>query len=124
MILTENTFLLYAAKHYDNPHCHDETEFEEDLKRFQYLRKLLHRYKQTGEIKERLVLNHLIVLYNVFGLSATDMLFMKLEGFHESLKPFITYLNYLPIYVKYEGKIINAEQIKSDIYIELILKGI
>lgn len=124
MILCENTFLLYAAKHYDNPHCHDEIEFEEDMKRFQYLRKLFQRYKQTGELKERLILNHLIILYNVFGLSATDMLFFKLEGFHDTLKPFISYLNYLQPFVRYDGRIIYADRIEVDANIEKILKGI
>jgi hypothetical protein len=124
MILTESTFLLYAAKHYDNPYCHDEIEFEEDLKRFQYLRKLFQRYKLTGELKERLILNHLIILYNVFGPSATDMLFMKLDGFHDSLKPFVSYLNYMPIFVRYDGRAIYADGIKVDENIEKILKGI
>lgn len=124
MILTESTFPLYAAKHYENPHCHDETEFEEDLKRFQYLRKLFQRYKQTSELKERLILNHLIILYNVFGLAVTDMLFMKLEGFHEVLKPFVSYLNCLPVTIRYEGRIIYTDSIKSDKFIEHTLKGI
>lgn len=124
MLLTELTFLLFAAKHYDNPHCHDETEFEEDLKRFQYLRKLLNKYKQCGELKERLILNHLIILYNVFGHAATDMLFMKLDGFHSELKPFIEYLNYLPVSVKYENKHFYTESINSDDYIKQTLKGI
>lgn len=119
MILTESTFLLYAAKHYDNPHCHDETEFEEDLKRFFYLKKLFQKYKQTGELRERLILNHLITLYNIFGLATTDMLFMKLEGFHESLKPFVEYLNYLPLFIRYDKIQINTEQIQSD---ELVLE--
>lgn len=124
MILTEPTFLLFAAKHYENPHCHDETEFEEDLKRFQYLRKLFNKYKQSGDLKERLILNHLIILYNVFGPSATDMLFMRLQEYHDCLKPFVVYLNYMPIYVKFEGKIIYAENIESDVHITNILKRI
>ena len=124
MILTEPTFLLYAAKHYENPHCHDETEFEEDLKRFQYLRKLFNKYKQGGDLKERLVLNHLIIMYNVFGSAATDMLFMRLEDYHDCLKPFVVYLNYMPIYIRYDGKQIYSETIKSDQYITEILKGI
>lgn len=124
MILSENTFLLFAAKHYENPHCHDETEFEEDLKRFQYLRKLFNKYKQTGDLKERLVLNHLIIIYNVFGPAATDMLFMKLEDYHECLKPFVVYLNYMPVYIRYEGKNILSENILSDDYITEILRGI
>ena len=62
--LRESTFLIYAAKHYDNPHCLDEIEFEEDLKRFQYLRKLFGRYRQDSDLKDRLILNHLIIIYN------------------------------------------------------------
>ena len=77
MKLTESTFLLYAAKYYENPHCSDISEFEEDLKRLQYLRKLFSRFKQTGELKERLILNHLIILYNCFGTETTNILFMK-----------------------------------------------
>jgi hypothetical protein len=124
ILLNESTFLLYAAKNYDNPHCQDVLEFEEDLKRFQYLRKLFQRYKQFGEIKERLILNHLIIVYNVFGHAATNMLFFKMEGFHEYLKPFVDYLNYMTEYVEYENKRVDTRNIKSDIYIENILKGI
>jgi len=103
---------------------YDETEFEEDLKRFQYLRKLFNKYKQGGDLKERLVLNHLIIMYNVFGPAATDMLFMKLEDYYDCLKPFVVYLNYMPIYIRYDGKQIYSETIKSDQYITEILKGI
>ena len=124
MKLGESTFLLYAAKHYDNPHCSDIAEFEEDLKRFQYLRKLFGRYKQTGELKERLILNHLIVLYNCFGTDATNMLFMKLDEYHEYLKPFVEYLNFMPSYVEYENERIHSRHIKSDLMIEETLKGI
>jgi len=116
--LDESTFLVYAANHYDNVHCHDVAEFEEDLKRFQYLRKLFGRYKQCGDLKERLILNHLIIIYNCFGRSATIMLFMKLEGFHEYLKPFVEYLNYLPETVQYSNKIINTRMIASDAFIK------
>lgn len=114
MRLSESTFLVFAANHYENVQCHDISEFEEDLKRFQYLRKLFGRYKQVGDLKERLILNHLVIIYNCFGKSATDMLFMRLEGFHESLKPFIQYLNYLPISVHYNGGAINTNNIVSD----------
>jgi hypothetical protein len=117
MILSESTFLLYAAKHYDNPHCSDISEFEEDLKRFQYLRKLFGRYRQVGELKERLILNHLIVLYNVFGIDATNMLFMKLEEYHEYLYPFVDYLNFMPNVVSYEDRNIHRESIIPDIQI-------
>jgi hypothetical protein len=114
MKLTESTFLLYAMKHYDNPQCTDISEFDEDMKRFQYLRKLFSRYRQEGELKERLILNHLIVIYNVFGLEATDMLFMRLHEYHEFLKPFVQYLNYMPSVLIYDGLAINAESIDSD----------
>ncbi len=112
--LEESTFLLYAAKHYDNPHCHDVSEFEEDLKRFQYLRKLFGRYKQFGDLKERLILNHLIIIYNCFGINATNMLFMKLDEYHEYLKPFVDYLNYLPERIEYNNAVINTSKIISD----------
>lgn len=124
MKLGESTFLLYAAKHYDNPHCADIAEFEEDLKRFQYLRKLFGRYKQTGELKERLILNHLIILYNCFGPEATNMLFMKLEDHHENLKPFVEYLNFMPSIIEYENKKLFSKNISSDTSIEEVLKGI
>lgn len=124
MKLGESTFLLYAAKHYDNPHCSDIVEFEEDLKRFQYLRKLFSRYKQTGDLKERLILNHLIILYNCFGGDATNMLFMKLDEYHEYLKPFVEYLNFMPTYIEYENKKIYSLHIQSDKVIEETLKGI
>lgn len=114
MKLGDSTFLLYAARHYDNPHCHDVSEFEEDLKRFQYLRKLFGRYKQFGDLKERLILNHLIIIYNCFGTNATDMLFMKLEEYHEYLKPFVEYLNFMPERIEYSDRVIYANKIVSD----------
>jgi hypothetical protein len=124
MRLEESTFLLYAAKYYDNPQCSSVEEFEEDLKRFQYLRKLFGRYKQVGELKERLILNHLIVLYNCFGLETTNMLFMKLEEYHTFLKPFVEYLNYMPQYIEYDTKIIIASNIQTDKNIEEMLRRI
>lgn len=124
MKLTESTFLLYAMKNYDNPQCTDMSEFEEDMKRFQYLRKLFSRYKQDGELKERLILNHLIVIYNVFGVDGTNMLFLKLHEYHSYLKPFVEYLNYMPTVLQYDELIINKDSITSDILIEEKLKEI
>lgn len=124
MLLRESTFLLYASKYYDNPHCSDVSEFEEDLKRIQYLRKLFGRYRQCGELKERLILNHLIILYNLFGPEATNMLFMRLEEYHDLLKPFVEYLNFMPEVVVYEDRNINKKSITSDKYIQEILKEI
>ena len=122
--LGESTFLLYAAKHYDNPHCSDIAEFEEDLKRFQYLRKLFGRYKQSNELKERLILNHLVILYNCFGPETTNMLFMKLDEYHEYLKPFVEYLNFLPEFIEYNDERISNKRIHSDEFIEKTLKEI
>jgi adenylate kinase family enzyme len=122
--LSEQTFLLYAMNSYDNRSCHDISEFEEDLKRFQYLRRLFNRYKQFGELKERLILNHLIVIFNVFGYRATNMLFFRLEGYHEYLKPFVDYLNYTTEYIEYDGKKIETKKIKSDLLIENLLRRI
>ena len=124
MKLTESTFLLFASKYYDNPNCTDTVEFYEDLKRFQYLRKLFGRYKQDNDLKERLILNHLIVIYNIFGPEATNMLFMKLHEYHEFLKPFVVYLNFMPSVVSYDEYVIHKDSIESDKYISELLKGI
>jgi hypothetical protein len=124
MKLTESTFLLYAMKHYDNPQCTEMSEFEEDMKRFQYLRKLFSRYRAEGELKERLILNHLIVIFNVFGPIATNMLFMRLHEYHEYLKPFVEYLNFMPPVIGYDDISINADSIISDELIMERLKGI
>lgn len=97
MKLTEDNFLLYAMHHYDNTQCHSIEEFEEDLKRFLYLKKLFSRYKKDGELRERLILNHIIVLYNLFGDATTDMLFYKVEKEYWSiLGTFLVYINRLP----------------------------
>jgi hypothetical protein len=124
MNLTESTFLLYAMKNYDNPQCTDMSEFEEDMKRFQYLRKLFTRYRHDNDLKERLILNHMIVIYNVFGVDGTNMLFLKLHEFHSYLKPFVEYLNYMPHVLQYDEKIINKDSIVGDILIEQKLKEI
>lgn len=117
MILTEETFLIYAAKYYDNPHCTSIKEFEDDLKRFQYLKRLFNKYKNGGEIKERLILNHIIILYNCFGQYTTNMLFMKLEDYSNLLKPFILKLNYLGEFVSFDGKKIKTSDIPMDGYL-------
>lgn len=124
MKLTESTFLLFASKYYDNPNCTDIVEFDEDLKRFQYLRKLFGRYRQDNDLKERLILNHLIVIYNIFGPEATNMLFMKLGEYHEYLKPFVEYLNFMPNIVEYDDVVLYKQNIKSDQFISDKLRGI
>ena len=93
--LTEENFMLFAAKYYENPHCTDLLEFHDDLKRIRYLKRLFKKYEQTGELKERLILNHLLVLYNVFEHRAmTRILVFKLTEQLKYLKPFLIFLNY------------------------------
>lgn len=93
--LTEENFTLFAAKYYENPHCTDLLEFQDDLKRIRYLKRLFKKYEQSGELKERLILNHLLVLYNVFEHRAmTRILIFKLPDQLKYLKPFLMFLNY------------------------------
>lgn len=116
--LDETNFLLYAAKHYDNPHCYDTLEFYDDLNRFKYIKRLFNRYEETGELKERLVVNHLTVLYNIFGAEpATRMLFLKLKDQYHFLKPFLVLMGYMPEVVGSIG-IEGSNIISSDIHMD------
>ena len=116
--LDESNFLLYAAKHYDNPQCYDTVEFYDDLKRFKYIKRLLNRYQEENDLKERLILNHIIILYNVFGPEATTkMLFLKCKGLEHLLKPFLVFLNLLPEKIENIGiecRTINTNEIEMD----------
>lgn len=95
--LTNDNFVLFAMNHYDNPQCHTTQEFEEDMKRFLYLKKLFSRYKTSGELRERLILNHIIVLYNLFGEHTTKMLFFKIEEqYWSTLVTFLIFLERMP----------------------------
>jgi hypothetical protein len=95
--LNEGNFLIYAMHNYDNPQCHSLDEFQEDLKKFLYLKKLISRYKKDNELRERLILNHIIVLYNVFGDATTNMLFYKIdESSWDVLVTFLVYLDRMP----------------------------
>ena len=102
--LTSRNFELFASQHYNNPECCDIEEFKEDLTRFKYLKRLLRRYEQYDDLQERLILNHIIVLYNVFGIEAANrMMWFKVEPEHHSmLKTFLIFLNYLPEDAKVE----------------------
>lgn len=94
--LTEENFLLYAVKHYKNPSCGSMKEFRDDLKRFKYIKRLLRKYEKSGNISDRLILNHLILLHNVFGDDVVPLLFFKIEQQHwNALKTFLVYLDYL-----------------------------
>ena len=124
--LDEHNFLLYAAKHYDNPQCHDVEEFYDDLKRLKYLKRLFGKYEESGDLRERLIINHLTILYNVFGDSATKLLFFKLQGYYPYLKPFLVLLNRMPdkIYNVGEFDIIHSSDIPMDNYIVSVLRKI
>jgi hypothetical protein len=99
--LNESNFLLFAIKHYENPQAVTKEDFEKDLNHFKYIKRLLKRYKKSGELKTHLILNHFIVLYNIFGEAATPMLFFKIEkDLWSSMKSFIIFLNKLPEYPK------------------------
>ena len=111
--LNEGNFLVHAMHHYDNPQCHSLVEFEEDIKKFLYLKKLLSRYKNTGEVRERLILNHIIVLYNIFGDAATNMMFYKTdEQYWNVLVTFLVYLERMPESLPQYG--INISDIELD----------
>ena len=99
--LTEDNFIMFAVKNYDNPGCHGLDEFYDDLKRFKYIKRLLRKHNVGKDLKERLILNHIIVLGNLFGVEATTkMLFFKLEKkFWSQIKTFLVFLNFMPLKV-------------------------
>lgn len=91
--LTESNFVIQAMRFYDNPQCTSTEEFEDDLKRFSYLKKLFGRYVEKGDLKERLILNHLIIIFNVFGAAAIEFLFFKIdEEYWPVLATFLEYM--------------------------------
>jgi hypothetical protein len=113
--LSSDNYLLYAAKHYDNPQCYSNEEFFEDLNRLKYIKKLLTRYKTSGELKDRLILNHLIVLNNVFGpVPLCRILYLKMKQYYDCLMPFLVLLNIMP------ETLYNIEN-ESTIYLDTIL---
>lgn len=116
-VLTEKNFLIYAAQNYDNPQCHSNEEFFDDLRRFKYIKKLLTRYEETGELKERLILNHLIILSNVFPIVPLNrMLYLKLKNQFKYIKPFLILLNILQkkIYKVGNESVIDTDSIIMD----------
>ena len=99
--LNEDNFLLFAIKNYENPQAVTKEDFDKDLNHFKYIKRLLKRYKNTGELKVPLLINHFIVLYNIFGEAATPMLFFKIErDLWSTMKTFILFLNKIPEYPK------------------------
>ena len=95
--ITAANWMMFAMKHYDNPQADGEEEFQEDIKRYKYLKRLLKKYHETGALKERLILNHIIVLTNVFGVEASGTLLLyKIESVYwPVMKTFMLYLNML-----------------------------
>ena len=93
--INSSNVVMYAIRHYNNPQCEGEKEFEDDLKRFKYIKRLLRKYHDTGILKERLLLNHLIVLHNVFGTTAcvTLLLYKIQKEYWSVLKSFLIFLN-------------------------------
>ena len=96
-VINDDNFFLYAAKNYDNPSCTGLDDFYEDLNHIKYIKRLFNRYENKGELKDGLITNHLLTLYNIFGNSTTTILFFKLEESYWSLlKTFLVGLNRLP----------------------------
>lgn len=99
--LNEDNFLLFAIQNYQNPQAVTKSDFDRDLNHFKYIKRLLKRYKKTNEIRTHLILNHFIILYNVFGEATTPMLFFKIEkDLWSQVKTFIIFLNRFPEYPK------------------------
>ena len=99
--LNEDNFLLFAIKNYSNPQAVTREDFERDLNHFKYIKRLLKRYKNTGQLKTHLLLNHFIILYNIFGEATTPMLFFKIDkDLWSAMKAFIMFLNRFPEYPK------------------------
>ena len=124
--LTNENVLLYAVKAYDKPNML-MSEFKEDMKRFNYLKRLFRRYRKEGEMRERLVINHLVVIYNVFGVEvATRLLFYKMsKDDFSALKTFLIFLNYMPeVVVGIKGHNILSSEIPVDMFIADILRQI
>ena len=93
--ITINNFVMYAIKHYENPQCEGEKEFHDDMKRFKYIKRLFKKYTLSGQLKERLLLNHIIILRNLFGTDAcvTLLLFKTQKEYLGVLKSFLIFLN-------------------------------
>lgn len=101
--LNENNFILFAIKNYENPHAVTEDDFYNDLKRFKWIKRLLKKYKSNGDMNFHLLINHFLILYNIFGEAATPLLFFKIDSEYWSfIKTIIVYLGRYPEYPKTE----------------------
>jgi hypothetical protein len=119
--INDGNFGVFAAKYYDNPDCLDMLEFQDDINRIKYIKRLFKKYHDTGVLKDRLIINHLIVLYNVFEHEAcTKMLTFKLVNYLPYLKPFLELLSYWPDRIEglgVEDVVLKSEEVDSDEYI-------
>jgi hypothetical protein len=124
--INDENFLLYAMKCYDSPNA-IMSEFEEDLKRIKYVKRLIKRYRASGELKERLILNHLIILSNVFGTkNSVRMLFYKIDQEdYDILKTFLLFLQYMPDIVSgIKERTIHSSDITVDVFVGKRLRDI
>ena len=126
--LDDTNFMLYAAKYYENPECFETLEFYDDLKRFKYLKRLMNKYKEVGNFKERLILNHIIVIINIFGAeAAVRMLFFKLYDHKETVATILDFLNFMPekvFNITHRNETLYSNSIDRDPNIEKILRSI
>lgn len=122
-MLTEDNFFNYALRHYDNSQCYSIEEFNDDLKRFLYIKKLFSRYKNELDLKENLIINHIVVIYNIFGDEATNMLFFKIdEEYWDALVTFLVFLGRMPEELPQYN--IKLSEIQLDEYIINVLRNI
>jgi hypothetical protein len=123
--INDGNFGVFAAKFYDNPDCLDMLEFQDDINRIKYIKRLFRKYHDSGVLKERLIINHLVVLYNVFDHEAcTKMLTFKLINYLPYLKPFLEFLNYWPNQIEglgIEDVVLKSEEVESD---EIIVQAL
>ena len=125
--ITEQNFILYPMKFYDNAQCLSEQDFYNDLKIIKYIKRLLNRYKKTGELKTRLMLNHIIMLGNVFPVEVlTRILFLKIpEEYWSELKTFLIFLKYMPDSIdSINGRIVISSDISLNLEIAEELRKI
>ena len=121
-VLNTQNYVMYAMRNYENPQCVGMDEFTEDLHRIKYLKRLFRRYLDTGELKERLILNHLITFYNVFGIeAATRLIFYRMnEEYYPLVKTFLVFLNLFPESIELERKVMEADLISIPMNEEII----
>ena len=118
--LNKDNFLFFAIRNYENPTASTQEEFEEDLKRFKYVKRWLKKYHDSGEINSHLLLNHIIIIFNCWNEAAIPMLFHKIDGdYWTYLKSFLVYLNRIPEYPQ-----TSLHYIEEDINISKTLNGV